>query len=187
MMRVATSVVIVALLTAAVTPARTKRQQEGSNSEDSSCIETFIDLEKSLIQQNSNINRLQNAFFPSNQRAPVAIDLLVHFSTSLHNTSHKLCNPSTARVDNRTADYKFRWSPPALLLSVQPEILRPLSLFVYQGIVSTAEVVIDPMCANVDNENQQMKGKVYKGSTNKKKPEELLTKLCIHVSMLNLC
>ena len=186
-MRVATSLIIVALLTAAVTAARTKRQQEGSNSEESNCIETFIDLEESLIKRKSNINRIHNAFFPINQQVPVAVDLVVHFSSSLQNTSHELCNPSTARPDNHTSDYKFRWFASAMLLFVQPEILRPLSLFVYQGIVSTAEVVIDPLCANVDNENQQVEGKVYKGSTNKKKPEELLTKLCIHVSMLNLC
>ena len=190
MMKVATSLVIVALFTAAGTAARMKRQQEGSNSEDGSCIETFIDLKKSLVKRKSNINHLDNAFFPSNQQVPVAVDLLVHFSTSLQNTSHKLCNPSTARpdsLDSHTSDYKIRWSASAMLLFVQPEILRPLSLFVYRGIVSTAEVVIDPMCANVDNENQQVEGKVCKGSTNEEKPKELLNKLCMHVSILNLC
>ena len=182
MMKVATSIIIVALLTTAVTPARMKRQQEGSNSEESNCIETFIDLKKSLVKRNSNINHLHNAFFPSNQRVPVAVDLVVHFSTSLHTTSHKLCNPSTARLDNHTADYKFRWSASAMLLFVQPEMLRPLSLFVYRGIVTTAEVVVDPMCADLDSEVQQTEGKVCKGSTNKEKPEQLLNKLCIHVS-----
>ena len=182
MMRVATALVIVALLSAAVTAASMKRHQE-----DSSCIETFIDLEESLVKRNSNINHLHNAFFPSNQQFPVAVDLLVHFSTSLQNTSHKLCSLSTARLDNHTSDYKFRWSASATLLFLQPEILRPLSLFVYRGIVSTAEVVIDPMCADLDNEVQQMKGKVCKESTNEEKPEELLNRLCIHVSTyLNL-
>ena len=185
MMKVATSLVIVALFTAAGTAARMKRQQEGSNSEDGSCIETFIDLKKSLVKRKSNINHLDNAFFPSNQQVPVAVDLLVHFSTSLQNTSHKLCNPSTARLDNHTSDYKFRWSASATLLFVKPEILRPLSVFVYRGVVTTAEVVIDPMCADLDSEDQQMEGKVCKESTNEEKPEELLNKLCIHVSMLN--
>ena len=182
MIRVATTLVIVALLTVAVTAARMKRHQEGSNSEESNCIETFIDLKKSLVKRNSNINHLHNAFFPSNQRVPVAVDLVVHFSTSLDTASRKLCNPSTARLDNHTADYKFRWSASAMLLFVQPEMLRPLSVFVYRGVVTTAEVVVDPMCADLDSEVQQMKGKVCKGSTNKKKPEELLNKLCIHVS-----
>ena len=183
MMRVATSLVIVALLTAAGTAARMKSQ----HSEDGSCIETFIDLEESLVKRKSNINHLHNAFFPSNQRVPVAVDLLVHFSTSLQNTSHKLCNPSTARLDSHTSDYKFRWSVSAMLLFVQPEVLRHLSLFVYRGIVTTAEVVIDPMCADLDSEVQQMERKVCKGSTNKEKPEELLNRLCIHVSIyLNL-
>ena len=54
MMRVATSLVIVALLTAAATEARMNRQQEGNDSEDSSCIETFIELEESLVKQRSN-------------------------------------------------------------------------------------------------------------------------------------
>ena len=184
MMRAATALVIVALLTVAVTAARMKRHQEG-NSEDGSCIETFIDLKKSLVKQNSNINHLHNAFFPSNQRVPAAVDLLVHFSTSLQNTSHKLCSLSTARLDKHTSDYKFRWSASASLLFVKPEILRPLSLFVYRGVVTTAEVVIDPMCADLDREVQQVERKVCKGSTKKKKPEQLLNKLCIHVSMLN--
>ena len=184
-MRAATALVIVALLSVAVTATRMKRHQEGSNSKEGSCIETFIDLKKSLVKRNSNINHLHNAFFPSNQRVPAAVDLLVHFSTSLQNTSHKLCNPSTARLDNHTSDYKFRWSASATLLFVNPEILRPLSLFVYRGVVTTAEVVIDPLCADLDSKVQQVERKVCKGSTKKKKPEQLLNKLCIHVSMLN--
>ena len=188
MMKVATTLVIVALLSAAVTAARMKRHQEDSNSEESNCIGTFIDLEESLVKRNSNINHLHNAFFPSNQQFPVAVDLLVHFSTSLQNTSHKLCHPSTARLDNHTSDYKFRWSASATLLFLQPEILRPLSLFVYRGVVTTAEVVIDPMCADLDSEVQQVERKVCKESTNEEKPEELLNRLCIHVSIyLNLC
>ena len=187
MMRVATSLVIVALLTVVATAARMKEQQKGNDSENSSCIETFIDLEESLVKQRSNINHLHKAFFPSNQRVPVAVDLVVHFSTSLKTTSYKLCNLSTARLDNQTADYKFRWFASTMLLFVPPEMLRPLSLFVYRGIVTTAEVVIDPMCEQVDSEGQQMEGKVCTGSTNEEKPEQLLNKLCIHVSMLNLC
>ena len=184
MMRVATSLVIVALLTAAATATRMKGQQEGNDS----CIATFMDLKDSLAKQNSNINRLHNAFSPSNQRVPVAVDLLVHFSTSLNTTSYKLYNPSTVRLDNQTADYKFRWSASAMLLFIRPEMLRPLSLFVYQGIVTTAEVVIDPVCEKADSEVQQMKGKVCTGSTctNKEKSKQLLNKLCIHVSMLDL-
>ena len=180
MMRVATSLVIVTLLTAAPTAARMNRQQEGNRS----CIETFIDLEDSLVGRNSNIDRLHNAFFPSNQRVPVAVDLFVHFSTSLQPNSHKLCYPSTARLDNQTADYKFRWYPSAMLLFVPPEMLRPLSLFVYRGTVTIAEVVIDPVCEKQDSEGHQIEGKIC---TNEEKPEELLNTLCIHVSMLNLC
>ena len=186
-MKVATSFVIVALLSVAMTAARMKRQQKGSNSEESNCIETFIDVEESLAKRMSNINRIHHAFYPSNQQVPAAVDLVVHFSTSLLNTSHKLCNLSTARLDNHTSDYKFRWFASAMLLFVQPEVLRPLSLFVYRGIVTTAEVVIDPMCADLDSENQQTERMVCKGSTNKEKPEDLLNKLCIHVSMLSLC
>ena len=184
MMRVATSLVIVALLTAAATAARMNRQQKGTDS----CIATFMDLKDSLAKQNSNINRLHNAFSPSNQRVPVAVDLLVHFSTSLQTTSYKLYNLSTARLDNQTADHKFRWSASAMLLFIRPEMLRPLSLFVYQGIVTTAEVVIDPVCEKADSVDQQMEGKVCKGSTctNEEKSKRLLNKLCIHVSMLDL-
>ena len=187
MMRVATTLVIVTLLTVAVTAARMKKQQKGSNSEESNCIATFMDLEESLIQRKLNINRIHNAFFPSSQQVPVAVDFVVHFSTSLHTTSHKLCSLSTARLDNHTADYKFRWFASAMLLFVQPEMLRPLSLFVYRGVVTTAEIVVDPMCADLDSEVQQMEGKVCNESSNKEKPEELLNKLCIHVSTLNLC
>ena len=183
-MRVATSLVIVALLSVVATAARMNRQQEGNYSENSGCIETFIDLEESLVKHRSNINHLHNAFFPSNQQVPVAVDLLVHYSTSLRTTSYKLCNLSTARLDNQTADHKFRWFASTMLLFVPPEMLRPLSLFVYRGVVTTAEVVIDPVCEKVD---QHMEGKVCTGSTNEKKPERLLNKLCIHVSMLNLC
>ena len=183
-MRVATPLVVVVLLSVAVTAARMKRQQEGSNSEERNCIETFIELEESLIQRKSNINRLHNAFFPSNQQVPVAVDLVVHFSTSLQTTYHKLCHPSTARLDNHTADYKFRWFASTMLLFIQPEMLRPLSLFVYRGVVTTAEIIIDPICEKADSEDRQVEGTIC---TPKEKSEHLLNKLCIHVSTLNLC
>ena len=75
-----------------------------------------------------------------------------------------------------------------MLLFVPPEMLRPLSLYVYQGTVTTAEVVIDPVCEKVDSEVQHMEGKICKGSacTNEEKSKRLLNKLCIHVSMLDV-
>ena len=185
-MRVATSLVIVALLTVVATAARMNRQQKGNDSNysaDRICIETFMDLEESLVAHRSNIDRLHNAFFPSSQRVPVAVDLVVHFSTSLHTHIHKVCSPSTARLDNHTSDYKFRWFASTMLLFIPPEMLRPLSLFVYQGIVTTVEVVIDPMCEQVDSEGQQME----RENCTREKPEHLLNNLCIHVSTVFLC
>ena len=161
-MRVVTPLVA-ALLTAAVAAVNA---QEDDFSKNCSCITTFMELEESLLQRRSNMDNLHQAFFPSNQQFPVAVDLVVHFSTSLQTTSSQgLCNPSTARLDNGTFDYKFRWSVSATVLHfVRHEVLSFFSLFVYQGTVTTAEVVIDPIC-----EGEKMK------------PEQLLNSLCIQV------
>ena len=180
-MKVVTLALLVALLTAAVAAMRLKKP-EGSYRKDHSCIATITELEKSLFRRKSNIDRLHRAFFPNDQHFPVAVDLVVHFSTSLHNTCQGLCNSSNElAIGNGTFDYKFRWSESTVLLFIQPELLRPLSLFVYQGVVTTAEIVIDPIC---DTETQQTR--IYEGlrrSTDVRKAEHLLNSLCIHVSI----
>ena len=162
MMKAVALALRVALLTAAVAAMGLKKR-EGNCRKDHSCIVTITELEKSLFQRKLNIDRLQRAFFPTDQHSPVAVDLVFHFSTSLQNTSEGLCNPPI-RFDNGTFDYKFRWSESTVLLFIRPELLRPLSLFVYQGVVTTAEIVIEPICDN-----------------NVGRAEHLLNALCIHV------
>ena len=157
-MRVVTPL-IVAFATAAVAAVYAKK---GNSSKNCSCITTFMELEESLLQRRSNMNNLHQAFSPSNQQFPAAVDLVVHFSTSLRTTSSQ--GLSTARLDNNTFDYKFRWSASTVIHFVRHEVLSFSSLFVYQGTVTTAEVVIDPIC----------KGK-------KMRPEQLLNSLCIQV------
>ena len=157
-MRVVTPLVV-AFVTAAVAAVNA---QEDYFSKSCSCITTFMELEESLLQRRQNMDNLHQAFFPSNQQFPVAVDFLVHFSTSLRTTSSQ--GLSTARLDNNTYDYKFRWSASTVIHFVRHEVLSYFSLFVYQGTVTTAEVVIDPIC----------KGK-------KMRPEQLLKSLCIQV------
>ena len=179
-MKVITLAALVALLTAAV--AVRMKKHKGNCREAHGCIATITELEKSLFQRKSNIDSLHRAFFPSDQHFPVAVDLAVHFSTSLQNASPGLANTSTImRRDNAKFDYKFRWSESTVLLFIQPEMLRPLSLSVYQGVVTTAEIVIDPIC---DTETQQMR--MYKGirrSTDDGKAKQLLNSLCVHVGI----
>lgn len=177
-MKVVVLALLVVFLTAQVAAVRMEKHEGKCRS----CIATITELEQSLFQRKSNIDRLQRAFFPNDQHFPVAVDLVVHFSTSLQNTSRGLCNTSTIRLENGTFDYKFRWSESTVLLFIRPELLRPLSLFVYQGVVTTAEVVVDPIC---DTESQQTR--TYKGirrSTDDWKAEHLLNTLCIHVCII---
>ena len=158
---------VVALFTAAV--AAVRAAQEDNYSKNCSCITTFMELEESLLKRHSNMDNLHQAFFPSNQQFPVAVDLVVHFSTSLRTTSSQgLSNPSITRLDNNTSfDYKFRWSASTVIHFVRQEVLSFFSLFVYQGTVTTAEVVIDPICRG-----------------EKTKPEQLLNSLCVQVRYL---
>ena len=156
-------VVTLAMLTATVAAVRMENYaQQGNYSENYNCIGTFMELEEALIKQKSNINCLYQAFL----NLPGSVDLLVHFSTSLRPTgtsSQGRCNHSTARLDNGTFDYKLRWSASTVLYFFSPEILKFLSLSVYHGTYTAAEVVIDPICESLDH------------------PEELLKSLCIHV------
>ena len=160
-MKVVVLALRVALFTAAVAATGLKKR-EGNCRKNHSCIATITELEKSLLQRKLNIDRLQRAFFPTDQHSPVAVDLVFHLSTSLQNTSEGLCN-SSIRLANGTFDYKFRWSDSTVLLFIRPELLRPLSLFVYQGVVTTAEIVIDLIC-----------------DTDVGRAEHLLNALCIH-------
>ena len=161
LMRVVT---LLAMLTATVAAAvgmkNNSYTQQGNYSEKYNCIKTFMELEESLFSLKSNINCLYQAFL----NFPATVNILVHFSTSLRTISfQKHCNPSTTRLDNNTFDYSLRWSASTVLYFLKPEVLKFLSLFVYQGTVTTAEVVIDPICESLDQ------------------PKELLESLCIHV------
>ena len=185
-MKVVTLALLVALLTATLTVTAVKMKKHKSNRrKDYGCFATFLELEQSLLRRKSNIDRLHRAFFANDQHFPVAVDLLVHFSTSLQHTSQELSYPSTImRLDNDTYDYKFRWYDSRVLLFLQPEMLRPLSLFVYQGVVTTAKVVIDPIC---DAETKQTR--MYKGIRKRIDDgiaKQLLNSLCIHVGITML-
>ena len=180
-MKVVTLALLVALLTVTLTVPVVKMKKHKSNRrKDHSCFATFLELEKSLVQRKSNIDRLHRAFFPSDQHFPVAVDFLVHFSTSLQHTSQELSYPSTImRLDNDIFDYKFRWYDSRVLLFLQPEMLRPLSLFVYQGVVTTAEVVINPICDTGTKQTrtyQDLRKRIDDGEA-----QQLLNSLCIHV------
>ena len=167
----------------AVTDEKQLQYVERNNCSNDSII-WYPELQESLLQRKANIDSLDQAFFPINQRTPVAIDVIFHFSTSLQKANQGLHNLSEARLDNATFDYKFRWSASAVLAFLRPELLEPLSLFVYQGYVTTAEVVIDPICGTPDIEEREVNGKdICKHSTDGY-PEQLLNRLIVHVSYL---
>lgn len=60
--------------------------------------------------------------------------------------------------------------------------MKPLSLLVYQGDVTMAEVVIDPICGTPDIEDQKVNGKAISKHSMDVCPEQLLNWLTLHIS-----
>ena len=100
------------------------------------CVQTFSELERSLIERKSNIDSMSDAFYPPNRQASDAANVYYFF-----NDGNKYQN-----LDLGPYDYAFRWSTSPVFGTIRPELLQYLSLLVYQGQTTTTKIVLDPLC-----------------------------------------
>ena len=106
----------------------------------SQCIYESSDLESSVFEDpqygNLNIDNLEDAFFPSNDRESLAVDILYEF----------------IRYPHQNKTFLWAWSP--ITLFIYPLDFKFLSLFTVTYVQEPCTVYIAmPVCGNVSEEN----------------------------------
>ena len=105
---------------------------EQANNEN--CIKTYQELERAVIQRQSNMDSMVSAFFPPNRQASIAANVYYFFDDQ--NMSMNAEN-----LDITSYDYAFRWSASPIFNLIRPELLHHLSLYVYCGDTTTIKIV----------------------------------------------
>ena len=115
------------------------------------CIESFLDLESSILTDEFNIQSLIHAFFPANHYPALVVE--VHYYVNESNNGGLFYHPiqPQASEDNFFADYIFSWVSSPGLLYGDPNILEGLSLRSLAIDYHYAHLVILPFCSD-DNE-----------------------------------
>ena len=130
-------IAIFALLLTGNSLAPANAQQNDANS---SCINNLIDLEKSLLNQSSNVESLTRAFFPPNRPSPPVVEACYYVlpNTVVEPENMEQCENAT---------YRFRWSVSPIYLYMDPNLLESLSLYAVQIHILSAKMLLDPLCA----------------------------------------
>jgi len=88
------------------------------------CIKTHLELEKSVIARQSNMESMVSAFFPPNRQASIAAEVYYFFGNM---------SMSAENFDITSYDYAFRWSASPVFNLIRPELLQYLSFCVSWG------------------------------------------------------
>ena len=80
--------------------------------------------------------------------------------------------------------YAFRWSASFVFALIRPELLQPLSLYIYYGYTPTVNIIIDPLCGMDMVHNITSYDTICHGQGNAHDPVQLISKLTTHVSIL---
>ena len=145
---------------------------DGVRGEQLPCVQTFSELERSLIARESNIESLSSAFYPPNRQATDAANVYYFFNDVKQYQD----------LDMGSYDYAFRWSTSPVFGIIRPELLQYLSLFVYQGQTTTTKIVLDPLCEAMPLQTKLMDEETCSEEANTTNPLQTLNKLTTHVS-----
>ena len=113
--------------------------RDGNALDNENCIKTYQELERSVIQRQSNMDSMVSAFFPPNRQASIAANVYYFFDD-------RNMSLNAENLDITSYDYAFRWSASPVFNIMRPELLHYLSLFVYHGDTTTIQLIIDPPC-----------------------------------------
>ena len=140
------------------------------------CIKTYQELERSVIQRQSNMDNMVSAFFPPNRQASIAANVYYFFDDQ--NMSLNAEN-----LDITSYDYAFRWSASPIFNLIRPELLHHVSLFVYHGDTATIKILIDPLCGVPPFNNRLLDEKTCSRGASASDPVLLLNQLTTNVSL----
>jgi hypothetical protein len=104
-----------------------------------------------LILTESNLIKLEGAFFPTNLHPSIVVDVNYHFNIShpqaKFKNQQKLKNVSDLKLTEENPDtFKFRWMASPVNLLIRPSLLKKLSLFTYQVNVAALTLEFEVTC-----------------------------------------
>ena len=99
------------------------------SSVDGACVKSYEGLRYSLFARRENVDRLKTAFFPIGEEPSVSIEIKYFF----HNWTMRY-------------PLMFRWSESFALGFIRPELLRGLTLRIFNKMPPLVNLVVDPPC-----------------------------------------
>ena len=109
------------------------------------CITSLLDLERSILSNDINIQRLTEAFFPANQYPA----LVVEVNYRVNNQT----DPESNLNDDFTSSFVFRWVSSPALLFIDPKILVGLSLRSLVVDYHYADISLNSFCYMDDDDD----------------------------------
>ena len=107
------------------------------------CISNYSELEKSILEDKSNIEQLIDAFFPVNRQQSTVVDATYFL---------QYCNSSDADCDNDTTrNYTFRHSQTSIHGHTPPHRLYYLSFRIYKTETRKLSLNIGAFCKSKYN------------------------------------
>ena len=109
------------------------------------CITSLLDLERSILSNDINIQRLTEAFFPANQYPA----LVVEVNYQVNNQSDIENDPN----DDFSRSFVFRWFSSPAFLYIDPKILEGLSLRSLVVDYHYADISLNSFCYMDDDDD----------------------------------
>ena len=114
------------------------------------CIESYVDLERSLLSNPTNIRSLTTAFYPTNNFPALFVEVRYYINrTDSDNDNGSIpihpISPLAHTKDDRS-DYVFYWATSPVLLLSHPMILEGVSLELITITYHQADIVLSPFC-----------------------------------------
>ena len=111
------------------------------------CTKTYADLEEALLDRETDNNRLlRDAFYPPGGES------FVHFLSVVYCVSE-----SKTECTGSSINYTYHWSDSRLLLVIEPNLVRALSLTAVTFHIDEVLLIISPpFCSNDTSNNHQL-------------------------------
>ena len=139
--------------------------------ESDGCVNSFQQLERSIISRDSNMDSLMDAFYPPNRPESIAVNVYYSYEHD--------------GVTSYEHAYAFRWAASIVFELIRPDLLRRLSLYLHHGHTTTAKITIDPLCdIDLETKHSMTSYEICSGQGDPSDPVLLLNKLTTHVSIL---
>ncbi len=88
---------------------------------------SYLAIENSLLNRSKNLVNLRQAFFPTNQQASISVNVKYHFI-------------------NSSKMVTYRWLQSSVLMLIRSDLLRYLSLLMYNVKTRHTDIFLDPIC-----------------------------------------